>query len=191
MRLIPAESATILGRNAQAYTIPVIASSTATAARAPRWRPWTGRSTRMMTATTNHAQDKMSDPALRKTSGSLSGSFRDDSCCDNTTGLQARGGRAARRYWRQGQAPRNLAPAYCMPPGGVPVTGSGADAVRQPVRHRRAVRVQRRQGGGGHQPHARADRPLVHVEDGLVDIEVPGRPRGPGSQPGQAAGNRL
>ena len=79
----------------------------------------------MMAATTNHAQDKMRDSALRNTSGSLSGSFRDDSCRGNTTGLQARGGVLSRTkvLGGTGPAPRNLAPAFCTPAGGVTVTG--------------------------------------------------------------------
>jgi hypothetical protein len=34
--------------------------------------------------------------------------------------------------------------------------------------------VQRGEGGGGHQPHPHPDRPLVHIEHGLVDIEIGG-----------------
>src|SRR5262252_9025838 len=105
MRLIPPASATILGRYAQAYTIPVITRTVAAVTTATWSRPCTARSTRMMTATTNHAQDKMRDPALRNTSGLLSGCLR-DSCCDNTTGLQAAGRVAARRYWPHGIRPR-------------------------------------------------------------------------------------
>src|SRR6516225_5823430 len=91
MTAIPLESATILGRQAQAYTTPVIAR-TSTAVTTASWsRPCTARSTRMMPATTNHAQDRTEAPALRKTSRSLSGSLRDDACCDNTAGLQVRG----------------------------------------------------------------------------------------------------
>src|SRR5260370_41140529 len=97
MTAIQLEWATILGRRAQAYTPRVIAR-TSTAVTTAAWsRPCTARSTRMMRATTNHAQDKTVEPALRNTSRSLSGSLRDDACCDNTAGLQLRCGVAARR----------------------------------------------------------------------------------------------
>src|SRR5215471_18136464 len=179
MTVIPPESATILGRQAQAYTTPVIAR-TSTAVTTAAWsRPCTARSTRMMTATTNHAHDRTAEPALRKTSRSLSGSLRDDACCDNTAGLQVRGRVAARRC--RGAEPcrkpracplyaRLAAPGH--EPGSATARGSGAHAVRHAVGHRRAIGMQRGKGGGGHQPHPDPDRPLVHVEHGLVDIEV-------------------
>src|SRR5689334_6368129 len=193
MMVIPPESATILGRQAQACTTPVIAR-TSTAVTTVAWsRPCTARSTRMMAATTNHAQDRTEEPALRNTSRSLSGSLRDDACCDNTTGLQVRGqGRRTRGSTaaEPGRKPR-ACPLYARLAGSGYEPGLGAHAVRQPVGHRRAVGVQRRQCGGRHQPDPDADRALVHVEHGLVDVEVSGRPRGPSAQPGQAAGYRL
>jgi hypothetical protein len=39
--------------------------------------------------------------------------------------------------------------------------------------------------GGGQQPHPDADRALVDVERGLVDVEVLAGPGDPGAQPGQ------
>ena len=39
--------------------------------------------------------------------------------------------------------------------------------------------------GGGQQPHPDADRALIHVERGLVDVEVLAGPRDAGAQPGQ------
>src|SRR5690242_561418 len=114
MMVIPPESATILGRQAQAYTTPVIAR-TSTAVTTVAWsRPCTARSTRMMAATTNHAQDRTEEPALRKTSRSLSGSLRDDACCDNTAGLQVRGDVAARRCRGAGTLPEtSRLPTVC------------------------------------------------------------------------------
>src|SRR5690348_3415028 len=57
-------------------------------------------------------------------------------------------------------------------PGSATARGSGAHAVRHAVWHRRAISMQCGEGGGGHQPHPDPDCPLVHVEHGLVDIEV-------------------
>jgi hypothetical protein len=60
-----------------------------------------------------------------------------------------------------------------------------ARAIRHPVGDRGATGMQRGEGGRRHQPYSHADRALVHVEDGLVDVEVLDRPRLPGAEPGQ------
>src|SRR5579871_1951993 len=180
MTVIPLESATILGRQAQAYTTPVIARTSAAVTTAAWSRPWMARSIRTMRATTNHAHDRTEEPALRKTSRSLSGSLRDDACCDNTAGLQVRGRGGRTEVSRRRSLAGNLAPAHFMPAQRSPVTNqgprtardSGAYAVRHSVGHRMAIGMQRGEGGGRHQPHPDPDRPLVHVEHGLVDIEV-------------------
>src|SRR6516225_3993711 len=115
MTAIPLESATILGRQAQAYTTPVIATTSTAVTKAAWSRPCTAKSTRTMTATMNHAQDRTDEPALRKTSRSLSGSLRDDACCDNTAGLQVRGRGGRTEVSRRRGQTGNLAPAHCMP----------------------------------------------------------------------------
>src|SRR5690348_18336166 len=133
MIVIPPESATILGRQAQAYTTPVIARTSAAVTTAAWSRPCTARSTRTMTATTNHAHDRTAEPALRKTSRSLSGSLRDDACCDNTAGLQVRGqaGRTEISRHRNPAANPRACPLYARlaapghEPGTATVRGSG------------------------------------------------------------------
>src|SRR5215831_19052995 len=183
MMVIPPESATILGRQAQAYTTPVIAR-TSTAVTTAAWsRPWTARSTRTMTATMNHAQDKMTDPALRNTSRSLSGSFREDFCCDNTTGLHGRCGGRTTAPRARAPASRNPAPAHCMPSAGVVfVNGTSAPRLRlsrdgQPTRDCGKC-------GGGHEPYSYGDGSLINVEHRLVNVKVLSRTRRPGAKPG-------
>src|SRR5215471_12768936 len=139
MTVIPPESATILGRQAQAYTTPVIAR-TSTAVTTAAWsRPCTARSTRMMTATTNHAQDRTAEPALRKTSRLLSGSLRDDACCDNTAGLQF----AA--TWPHGGV---AAPEPCRKPRACPLYARLAAPGHEPERDSTRLRRPRRPACG-------------------------------------------
>src|SRR5215472_18265959 len=159
-----------------------------------------------MTATTSHAQDKTIDPALRNTSRSLSGLFRDDCCCGNTGGTpkSLRGLFAAGEgRWPDADAPGpgvsaakpRACPLYAGQPGSCPRTTASAAlqtcAIRHPVGDLGATCVKCGQGGRGHEPHSHADRPLVHVENGLVDVEVLDRPRFPGAEPGQRTGYRL
>src|SRR6516165_1122256 len=190
MRLIPPESATILGRHAQAYTTPVIRSTTAAVTRPTRSRPWTVKSTRTMAATMNHAQDKMTDPALRNTSGSLSGSFRDDFRCDNTTGLHGRCGGHTTAPRARAPASRNPAPAHCMPSAGV-VFVNGTRALR--LRLSRDGQPTRDCGkcGGGHEPYSYGDGSLINVEHRLMNVKVLSRIRRPRAKPGIRSGNRL
>ena len=65
-----------------------------------------------------------------------------------------------------------------------PQPGLGVRAVRHRLGRDRGA-----PGSGEHgrrqQPDADADGPLIHVERGLVDVEVLGRPGHPGAQPGQ------
>src|SRR5215472_4840195 len=68
----------------------------------------------------------------------------------------------------------------------VPALGIALDTFR---RHRAASHGGER--GRGHQPHPECDRALVHVKDGLVNVEVLSRSWRPGPEPGEGAGNGV